>query len=234
MIFVIGIREAREIASRTGWLAHTTPSFSKAVLEQTQLQRFSQREAIYSIGDPPGGMYCLISGTLLVAIAPHDAGPHLIHIFSPGTWTGQAPLIAGGPRMIGVRCARDSVLLHLPLYAMQEILRKDPEAWRFVAMLTLMHMQQALSIIDDLLIRDHAKRLIAIILRLGNCRKGARPNGEIHAVDLNHEDLASMSNLARTTVSATLHELETQGLIELAYRRIVVLRPDRLNAMLGG
>ena len=41
-----------------------------------------------------------------------------------------------------------------------------------------------------------------------------------------------MANLARTTAGTVLRKLEADGRVEVAYRRIRILDPDALRAML--
>jgi hypothetical protein len=49
---------------------------------------------------------------------------------------------------------------------------------------------------------------------------------------MNHEDLACMANVARTTAGAILRKLQADGLLALSYRRINILEPDTLRKML--
>ncbi|MGC2204256.1 MAG: helix-turn-helix domain-containing protein [Stellaceae bacterium] len=85
---------------------------------------------------------------------------------------------------------------------------------------------------DDRMIRDHVKRCIAVLLRLGGCRQSSLPDPPPIEIDLSQEDIAFMSNVARTTAGAVLRKLEAMGLLEQSYRRIRILAPDALRAML--
>ncbi|MBA7467935.1 hypothetical protein ES703_73610 [subsurface metagenome] len=82
------------------------------------------------------------------------------------------------------------------------------------------------------MIRDHFKRFVAVLLRLGNCQRFNPRNGDPIEVDISHEDIAHMANVARTTAGAILRELEAEGHLRLAYRRIDVLAPDALRKKL--
>jgi CRP/FNR family transcriptional regulator, cyclic AMP receptor protein len=48
---------------------------------------------------------------------------------------------------------------------------------------------------------------------------------------MNHEDLAYMANVARTTAGTILRKLEADGHVGLSYRRIRIFAPDALRAM---
>ena len=75
-------------------------------------------------------------------------------------------------------------------------------------------------------------RCIAVLLRLGGCRLSSPPDSRPIEINLSQEDIAFMSNLARTTVGAVLRKLEAMGLLEQSYRRLRILAPDALRAML--
>ena len=66
-------------------------------------------------------------------------------------------------------------VLHLPLPAIREIVAADPGAWRFFGLAAIAHYDVAIGAADDLLIRDHVKRSVAVLLRLGGCRLARRP-----------------------------------------------------------
>jgi len=222
----------REIVLREGWLGQTPPWLQRDVLDRCHLRHFSAGEAIYSVGDPPGGMFGLVAGGLNISIAPNERGPYFAHFARPGSWFGEAPAFTGQPRRVGLAAARDSELLHLPLHGIREIVDNNPLAWRFFALLTIGHLDLAIGAHDDLMIRDHVKRCIAVLLRLGGCRLYSPPDPLPIEIDLSQEDIAFMSNVSRTTTGAVLRKLEALGHLEQSYRRIRLLAPDALRAML--
>lgn len=229
---MIDIRAARDIAARNGWLSHTPPAFREKVLGRCVVQSFAAGDTLYMVGDPPGGIYGLISGALGVSVAPGERGPYLIHVAQPGAWLGEAGVV-GLPRRIGLSALRACETLHLPLHSFNKILQDDPSAWRFVALLTHGHLETAIAGVDDLMIRNHVQRLVAVLLRLAGCRQ-ARPATEAttHDCHINQEDLAAMANVTRTTAGSILRKLAKAGHIEHGYRRIRILAPDSLRGLL--
>jgi CRP/FNR family transcriptional regulator, cyclic AMP receptor protein len=220
-----------EVVLSQGWLSHTPLSFRRTVLDRCLLERFKAGTQVYAVGDEPGGMYGIVSGGLGISIAPGERGPYTAHFAMPGTWFGEAAAITRQPRRVGLTATRDSELLHLRLRAIDEIVRLDPSAWRLFALVTIGHLDMAIGGSDDLMIRDHVQRFVAVLLRIGNCRR-VTPRGCEIEVDMNHEELAYMANVARTTAGAILRKLEADGHLALSYRRIRILAPDTLRAML--
>jgi CRP/FNR family transcriptional regulator, cyclic AMP receptor protein len=223
---------ARDLMSRNGWLSHTPPSFRRAVLDRCVLQKVEADATIYASGDPPGGMYGLVSGALKVSVAQGERGPYFAHFFGPGDWFGEGPAISGRSRIVGLCAARDSELLHLSLRSVDDILREQPASWRLFSALTLGKLEVAMWAIDDLMMRDSRKRFVAVLLRLGGCR-AATPPGAVHfAVHVSQDDLAAMANISRSTANAILRKLEAAGYVTQSYRQIGIVSPDRLRSML--
>src|SRR5271165_4736533 len=221
--------QAHAIVSREGWLSFTPPPFRQTVLDRCKLEAHKAGEMIYSVGDPPGGMYGLVRGHFALSVAPGERGPYVAHFARPGTWFGEAAAFTGQPRRIGLAVTRESKLLHLPLPAIREIVAADPGAWRFFGLAAIAHYDVAIGAADDLLIRDHVKRAIAVLLRLGGCRRQTPPGASPIEIDVSQEDFATMTNLARTTAGTVLRKLEADGHVDVSYRRVRILAPDALR-----
>ena len=123
--------QAHDMVSREGWLSFTPEPFWRVVLDRCKLEAFSAGATIYSVGDPPGGMFGLLRGSFALSIAPGERGP--ISRISRDQARGSARLrpSPASLRRIGLAVTRDSKLLHLPLHGICEIVAADPGAWRF-------------------------------------------------------------------------------------------------------
>ena len=223
---------ACEIVRGQGWLRQTPAAFQCAVLDRCLLEKFRPGIPIYAVGDEPGGMYGIVAGALGVSVASAKQGVYTAHFALPGSWFGETAAFTRQPRRVGLIATRDSQLLHLPLRAIDAIVRHDPAAWRLFGLLTINHLDLAMGGSEDLMIRDHVKRFVAILLRAGNCRRTRSQDNYPIDIDLNHDDLANMANVARTTAGAILRKLEADGHLSLSYRRISILAPGVLREML--
>src|SRR5271166_2420831 len=220
--------QAHAIVSREGWLSYAPPPFRETVLARCKLDALKAGATIYSVGDPPGGMYGLVRGNFALSIAPGERGPYVAHFARPGTWFGEAAAFTEQPRRIGLAVTRDSKVLHLPLPAIREVVTADPGAWRFFGLASIAHIDTAIGGADDLLIRDHVKRSVAVLLRLGGCRYQTPQSAQPIEVDVSQEDFAAMTNTARTTAGSVLRTLESSGYVKVSYRRVSILAPDKL------
>src|SRR5579863_1631904 len=112
---------AHDVVLQNGWLSELPSSFQHAVLDRCRLQHFDRGQQIYSVGDPPGGMYGLVNGGVSISVAPCEQGPYVAHFAKPGSWFGEAAAFTGEPRRVGLATTRSSVVLKLPLHAIHEI-----------------------------------------------------------------------------------------------------------------
>ena len=129
--------------------------------------------------------------------APGEREPYIAHFAQPGTWFGEAAAFTEQPRRIGLAVTRDTDVLHLPLPAIREIVTADPGAWRFFGLAAIAHYDVAIGAVHDLLIRDHVRRSVAVLLRLGGCRHRTMHGAKAIEVEVSQDNFAAMaSNLA--------------------------------------
>ena len=106
-------KQAHDVVSRQGWLSFAPPPFRQIVLDRCKLQDFKAGATIYSVGDPPGGMYGLVRGSFALSIAPGERGPYVAHFGRPGTWFGEAEALVEQARWVTLSVTRDSSVVHL-------------------------------------------------------------------------------------------------------------------------
>jgi CRP-like cAMP-binding protein len=228
----VEIDAALDLVSRRGWLTQPPRAFRNALLARVHLQRFTEGEIVYEAGDPPGGVYGVVSGAVRISVVPWEHSPIYAHYFRPGSWFGEAAALSGQPRMASHSASGETELLHLPIKGVNDLVRADPTCLRFFSILTYGHLHTALGATADLMIRDHVKRFIAVLLRLGGCREATQSGERYIEVCISQDDLALMANVARTTANSILRRLHRNGLVKVSYRRIDITAPDRLRAML--
>jgi CRP-like cAMP-binding protein len=214
--------------AETGWLAATPEPFKTRVLAACRARTFVRGEAIYGFDDPPGGLWGLVEGAVAVEIASAEHGLHVAHVLHPGAWMGEAALLTRTPRRVGVVATRPSVLGFLSIADFTRIADADPEAWRWLALLAVIHTDIAIAVANDLMIRNTTARVAAALLHLAGCRGGAAEQAA--EIDLSQSDLARMAALSRTALASQLRRLRAQGLIEANYRRIRITSPAQLRA----
>lgn len=141
-----------DVLADAGWLVDTPVRFRDAVLDRCLIHRYRKGDAVYRTGDPPGGLYGLIEGSVGVELSPHDRAPYIGTFARPGFWIGEGSVLTRGPRYIGIRATRDSLLAYLPIPQWDAVVQSEPDAWRWFGFLALRNTLLALSVVDALMI----------------------------------------------------------------------------------
>jgi CRP/FNR family transcriptional regulator, cyclic AMP receptor protein len=229
----IDLPAAAEILRTKGWLSKTPADFQQAVLARCRLKKFKAGATVYRMGDPSTGLFGLASGRLSVEIASAERAPYLAFFVEPGDWGGYRGVATGLPRDTNVRATRCSEVLFLSVHAIENLIDEDPRRWRLFGNVSVGDLKRVMSLLDDVLRRDHVQRVIAALLHFSCCRQVTPRNVTQIELDVGQEEVSRIANIGRTATGAVLRELEKAGHIELAYRRILVRAPDALRAQLS-
>ena len=152
-------------------------------------------------------------------------GP-LIHIAGVGFWFGLFPVTNRHPRIISVTAREPCVVAQMPQAALQTLLDRKPEMWRWLSLLSLESAALAIQALADLLISDKDRRCAAVLLRIAGCRE----SGDVSAnASLTQDDLAALSNLSRPTISVVVRRLAARGFVSPGYGTITINMPAQLR-----
>lgn len=206
--------EAETIILQSGWLALQPSTFQKTVLSRSLLQNWDVGEVIYHAGDPPGGIYGLVHGSLAVSMAAPNEAPRFVQFGIAGAWAGEGPFLTGEPRRVEMRAITRCTLFHLPLDVMQQMAASNPDAIRRFAHITVLHFDVLTRVIDDLLIPNTMRRIASVLHRASWLQSRSIP--------ISQEALGGMANASRKQVNAALAKFAQAGWITTSYRTIEV------------
>jgi CRP-like cAMP-binding protein len=213
-----------------GWLAGQPASFQREVLERSRIRRYGRGETVIRRGEPAGGIYGVIGGTVEYRLAGHDGEEYPALFGLPGAWFGGTSVLSGTPQEMTVAVGAPAVVAQFPAPAFELVVARDPAAWRRFAALAARECELLVRLHADLKpAGGHARIASRLIGLLDNDPCGfARPDQELA---LTQEALAEMSAVSRHTVNRFLVKLRGEGVLAVGYRRIVVHDLDRLRAL---
>jgi len=236
MMFADDEMDAREgalVLGRRGWLSRMPADFRRAVLQCSVWQRYEPGASLFVAGDPPGGLFGVADGSIGGSTIFSVPDTPVLHIARPGFWSGEGSILSGEPRRMSVFAITEALVAGVPLPALRSLLSENPQWWRHIGQLALASTDLIVNGLADMAIRDSTQRCAAILLRLCDCRFSDSVDIS-REVMVTQEEMASLANLSRATVSTILRRLATLRLVELRYRSIVVLRTTGLRRIASG
>ena len=209
-------RLLRSTITKSGWLSRLPPDMQEAVLPRIILRRYPPKTNVYLVGDPPGGVYGIVSGSIAVVLPPMDRPQTVAHLAVPGSWFGEGGFLTGEPRRIGLRTASESLLANLPLADMEVLAGKDRRFERSFAGIAMLNIDLAIRTVVDLLEPSASRRVGAVVQRACGGHSGYR-------LHLTQEGIGLMANTSRRQTLAALRELISAGIIRQHYGTIEVI-----------
>jgi CRP-like cAMP-binding protein len=130
-------------------------------------------------------------------------------------------VLRGGARTLTFIAIETTTLLHVPLERLRPQLQADPSFAARLAQMADASTETVVWAARDLLIRDSARRLAAVLLRV--TAMGEVPPGDGDGYALTQAELGEMANISRHHVNRILATMRRAGWIDARYNRIRLL-----------
>ncbi len=222
---------AMDRIAHIGWLRDAPSDWREGLLAAAIPMQFGAGAVCSLAGEEGRGLIGICSGTAAALHAMAVPSAPMLHIFGPGFWAGQGPLLMDTNIQLTLvaRTPLDAMLV--PRAKVLALLAAAPWHWRELGRLALEHSYLATSIAADLMIPDSRARCAATLLRLGGCRLAPPPPGTRPEIGIAQDELGAMANLSRASIGPILRDFTNAGLITIGYRNIVLDQPARLLAL---
>lgn len=196
-----------------------------------RLRQLGRGDVVCRKDDAADGLYLLESGQLQVFEVAEDGRQIGLNLIHPGTFFGELSVIDDLPRSAHIVAMKPSVVGVLPQSVARELFYRMPEVAEGV-MKHLAGMVRTMSRHRVLLgIPNAFQRVFALLVQMSR----VMPGGLVVVQDVpRQQQMASMLNTSRETVSRAIVELVQTGVVEKDLRRIIVRKPDVLQALARG
>ncbi len=218
--------EAERIMRERGWLPIVPDDFRSEVLRQSVLMRYRSGDSIIHLGDAPGGIFGLVTGTVRISVAPSGSMPRLLMLGVPGHWTGEACFLTNKPRRGDMSAVVDTTMFHLPLDIMNRMAARDPRVIHYFSLILMMSVEFLMQIIHDLQKPEAGRRIASVLQRTTSI-------GDV-PIPLTQEELGIMANASRKRVNAILKRFEEEGWLTYTYRSITITNVAALRKFAEG
>lgn len=184
---------------------------------------FRKGEMLFQEGDPSTHLYFLCSGHVrLFRLGVQDREVTLC-VATSGQWLSEGSLRSEVQRFFA-ETLDAVVVLKVPTQKVLLLAQTDMEMARFMAQVVTSQIGLLQKQHQQLVFQDVAQRLATALLSLGQV-------SHMIGGKLSHQDLAYMVGSTRETITKLLGEFRDLGLLELGYRKIVLLDEEGLRRL---
>ncbi|MGD9550462.1 MAG: Crp/Fnr family transcriptional regulator [Burkholderiaceae bacterium] len=198
------------------------------LMRLTVNKRLARNEVLCSKGEAAHALYVLLEGQLRVFEIGPDGREVGLNYLLPPTVFGELAVIDDSPRSAHVVAVTPSRVAAVPKGALMQVMRASPDA----AMALVRHltaMVRRLSSNQNLLALPTVQQRVAAVL-LNLAQKQPQAPWLVPSLPPQKE-LAMMVKASRETVSRVLNRFADDGLLRKEGKRLLLLQPEALQAL---
>lgn len=150
----------------------------------------------------------------------------VVETLGPGSIFGEMSLVGQGMHSTFAEAVDECLLCVMSRADVERLMREKPQvALRFLEALggRLNHLEARL---EDIAFKSIPARLASLLLRLAN-----EQGGGIEVNGYTHQDLGEMLGTYRETITQTLNEFKSNGLVAISRKHIRILDRDSLEML---
>ena len=224
---------AKASLAYTAW--DTAAALSGPWLEAIHLGtvlRLAEGETLYEQNDIHDYFYLVRAGFVHTSLLRSNGAQLLVEIFGPKAIFGEAPAFSGLPRSVAARAVTPCVVSRYLPSEVAPAMQQQPELAHSMLKLMGFKTHFLLRKLSRFASSDPQERVLEFLARMARLDTAPSDAAQPIAIELTHEQIASMVALTRVTVTRTLKVLTQRGLIETESRRVVVRDHTALLALL--
>jgi CRP-like cAMP-binding protein len=195
---------------------------------RSRIRQFPKGSPIYLPADQADGVLLVASGRVKICSFTEDGRQTILAFVEPGELFGELALLEPGEREEFAEAAEKSDVILIPADAMRELAERNTAVSLGVTRLFGLRRRRIERRLKYLLFRTNRERLIHLLLELAEDYGRQLAEGVELGIKLAHQDLASIIGSTRETVTVLLGELQSQGLLKLGRRKIILTDLTRL------
>ena len=211
-----------ETLARASLFAALSAAELAFLAERSVARKFSSGEIVFSEGDPCAGMYVVEAGHVRIFKTSADGREQVLSIDGPGGSVAELPVFDGGSYPASVSAVEDSTLLFIAKQDFHALCVAHPQVALKVLRVIGARLRKLIGIIEELSFTTVRNRLAAFLVRMAR-HQGARVEAGFEiTLPMSNQELASQLGTVRELVSRNLSRLQSEKLIQMDGRKIVV------------
>jgi CRP-like cAMP-binding protein len=212
-------------AGQSRIFTEVTPEQAQAVLAAGTARKLGRREVLERQGDPARTFYLVETGYLKLSQVTAAGNEVVVRFVGPGEPYGGVVVLDQETYPVTAQAVEAVTARGWSREVMRRLLDDVPQLRMNILAEITRHMRDALQRVQQLQTTRVPQRLAATLLML------AQPVGRTLRIahPITRQELAEMTGATLFTISRTLAEWETRGLVTTVSSRIHLLQPARLE-----
>ena len=198
--------------------------------DQSVEKRLSRNEILFLAGDKAAGLYVVAQGSLRAFRTGMDGREQVIHVEHAVTTIAEVPVFDGGNYPSTVAAEEPSTVYFLSKDKMLAACLEHPQLALAAAKLMAGRLRRCAELVESLSLREVGQRLAQLLLTEAEANGRKSERGIWFDQSLTHNQLAARIGTVREVVTRVLFRLQTQGLMVIEGKRIIVPDIDLLAA----
>lgn len=198
------------------------------VVKHATVQAYKKNEIIYSEGDIPNHLLCLVSGKVKVYKDGIGGRSQIVRVIRPVGFFGYRAAFASQNYVTGAAAFETSIIVKIPIGTITHVLTQNARlGWFFIE-----HLAVGLGQADERtvsLTQKHIRGRLAEALLFLKQSYGVEEDGFTLSIYLSREDLANLSNMTTSNAIRTLSNFANEKLIAIDGRKIKLIDEARLE-----
>lgn len=225
--------DRRELLSKVSIFSSLNEKELDLLLRATTTKRLEPKEVLFRKGDPGNQLYGILSGSLKVMVTGSDGKDVIFTLMGPGEIIGEIALLDSEERSASAIAVEPTELLTLHRRELIPFLESHPRAAIGLAGVLAATVRRLSERAEDRQTMPLSGRIAKRLLSLAE-EHGKRPivGGPVE-VRLPQQDIADLVGTTRESVNKQLRLWLDEGIIELGRGRVVLKRPEALEAVVA-
>ena len=220
--------ELPELNQLVGIWETLTEEDRELLTRHSKVQRFKRNEKIYSEGDIPSHLLCLIKGKVKIYKNGVGGRSQIVRMIKPIDYFGYRAFFANEPYVTAACAMEQTIVIQIPSGKIIELILRNNR----LALFFIRAMAKDLGMADIRIVnltQKHIRGRLAESLIFLREKYGLEEDGATINIYLSREDLANLSNMTTSNAIRTLSNFVSEKIISIDGRKIKIIDEEGLR-----
>ncbi len=203
--------------------AYLTDQDVRALESVSKARDFRRGEPIYLPNDSADAVLLVTKGRVKICHVTPDGKQSILNIIDQGELFGELSLLDETGRQEFAEAIESTTVVLIPKSEMLALMANHPHLNKGITKLIGSRRQRIERRLRNLLFRSNRERVVHLLIEMAEKYGQKTETGMELAIKLSHQEMASIIGSTRETVTVMLGQLQNEGLIKIARRRITIV-----------